>query len=813
MNTVIKALCVVLLCGVLTAAVDCRAAADPDGPGQTDRAADGAETKPSRLKKFYGFGPMEILKLEWKAGLPIVADVNGDGLNDLVVTNNPKARIDLLLQRSNFRPGEDIAVDILDEDVNDLFGRERTWRFKRFSYDLDVAATSLVVADLNGDGLDDLAFHAKDALRVALQEKPPAGPAAPGEGPRLPAWLPARKIDIRGGLSVSGALAAGDLNGDARTDLALLAGDGLFVLLQEADGALARPVKYHGGGGRPKRLYVADVDGDRRKDLVVLTGDKEFPVRVRYQSDRGRLGPELRYRLPDPRALELVRLSEATRNCFASVSQQSGRVRLSALTAEGEQAGFPVLAYPLPVTESADKRDIVAGDVDGDGLVDVVASDPGKAEFLLFRADAKAGLLAPKRFPGLSDMRRLAAGDLDGDGRDEIVALSVKEKIIAVSRLTGGRLSFPESVTVVGQPQAMELADVNGDGRSDLVYVSKELAKKDTYTLRTVFAVGRDDATPGPELVLKQLSDAPMDLRIADVDGDDRVDVMVLRPFGAGLLLVRQSGPGEFTEVTGANVHAGLVANVHPATLSLAPLGPKGSTAVLLTKKDFARAVVFDAQTGWRVVDQYGAPNERSSLAGAVACRLGAGPTPAIVTYDTAGGKLGILTRQADGTYQTEREVIVGAVSVRKILYGNFGGHSPMSILVCGAKKLVLVPVAGRRHVLRKLASFAPTIKGMRYGALAVADVNDDGLVEVVLCDQGRHHVEILSFDAAGQLVSASRFKVFEQPRREAQSSYGQGSGHEAGQPRAVRLADVTGDGKTDLILRVHDRIVVYPQD
>ena len=35
-----------------------------------------------------------------------------------------------------------------------------------------------------------------------------------------------------------------------------------------------------------------------------------------------------------------------------------------------------MLTYPLPATESADQRDMTLADVDGDGLTDVVVSDP-----------------------------------------------------------------------------------------------------------------------------------------------------------------------------------------------------------------------------------------------------------------------------------------------------------------------------------------------------------------------------------------------------------------------------------------------------
>lgn len=786
------------------------ALASPAGPDEGTSQTQPAR-KPDGLGQFYGFKAMEVLKLEWGIGLPTIVDINADGLNDLVLTNNRKARIDVLLQRKGFEPGRDISLEVIDEDVNDIFGREKTWRFKRASYDLDVAATALVVADLNADGLIDMAFSAKDALRIVLQDRPKSDQAKQqGQGPREPVWMPAVKIDITDGLASERALAAGDLNGDGKTDLALLAGDGVYKILQTEEGTLGRPEKYH-CGARPRQLDIADVNGDGRMDLVILTGEQAYPVRIRYQTPDGKLGPEVRYELPAPAAFELLTLGKEPRSYFASVSKQSGRIRLSMLAPDKRKADYPVFTYPLPAGKDADKRDIVAADVDGDGLKDVIVSDPSRAEFMLFRASAATGLTTPKRFPGLTGMGKLVAGRLGETQAESVVALSQKEKTIAITHLAKGRLVFPESVSISDEPQAMDLADIDDDGKLDLLYVARDKKAK-KYYLRSVLRLGSKGAEPGPELELTELKDKPLDLLAGDIDHDGRIDAMIIRPYGP-VLLVRQVEPGKFEQTANANIHSGLVADVSPAAISLAPLGEAGSTAVLLAKKNFARAVVFDADKGWKVVDQYQVHDSRSSLAVATAARLGETDDLAIVTYDAARGKLGILTRQQDGTYRPERQIEVGTISAKKILHGNFGGDSPFSLLLCGTGKLILMPVAGRTSLLRKVASLEPTIKKARYGALAAGDINGDGVPEILAVDQGRHHLSIISFDAKGAMVWASKFKVFESPRGAGSGSYGMGRQKRTGQPRAVRVGDVTADGKNDLILLVHDRIIIYPQD
>lgn len=779
--------------------------------------------KPSELSQYYGFGHMEILKLQWGVGTPVLCDVNKDGLNDLVLTNNRKARVDLLLQKSGqaTTQAEPDPAPLAGEDVdvNDRFGKEAAWRFKRISFPLDVEASTLALADLNHDGWLDLAYYAKGkGLYVAAQDPPAKGEKPDPKKVREPKWKPAVKIEISDGQVNDGAMAIGDLNGDGCDDVAILCGDGVSVVLQRDDGTMGKPTKYFASSERMRQVNICDVDGDKRADLVVLGSDGEYPVRVRFQSSAGQLGPEVRFEMPTPAAMSPCPLAGQARTPLLSVNARSGRVRLSALADDGNKASYPVFAYPLPAGDGAENRDVVAADVDGDGLLDVVVSDPAQAEFLLLSASAKTQLSSPKKFPGLMDMRKLCAGRIpagpkDKSQADAVVVMSPKEKIIGISRFINGRLTFPETVTIEGEPVAMDLCDLDGDGSLDLAYVGKE-KKEEKYTLRTVMAVGQKDAKPGKSVELTELKDKPLDIRCGDVDNDGRADVLVIRPYEAVLLVRRKAEGGEFEQVVRKDVQSGLLTNVFPQSLSIAPLGAKGAPAVLLAQKSFARSLVFDAAKGWKVLDQYESADPRANLVTASACKLSPkAKSTAIVAYDAARGRVAVLTEQDDRTYRTSDEIEVGQMSAKKILAGAFGGSTETSLLLCGAQKLVLMPVAAKTDLLREVVSYEPEDEKARFGEIAIGDVNSDGKPDVVLADQSRNNIEILTFNAEAKLVPATRFKVFEQPRAMERRRYDEGDASESGEPRCVLIGDVTGDGKADLVLLVHDRIVIYPQD
>ena len=59
------------------------------------------EAQDASLAEYFGFDALEIVRIDPGAGPLAVADVDGDGLNDLVAVNNFKSRIEVHRQRAN----------------------------------------------------------------------------------------------------------------------------------------------------------------------------------------------------------------------------------------------------------------------------------------------------------------------------------------------------------------------------------------------------------------------------------------------------------------------------------------------------------------------------------------------------------------------------------------------------------------------------------------------------------------------------------------------------------------------------------------
>jgi hypothetical protein len=782
---------------------------------------------PNDLSAYYGFEEIEIIKLDWGIDDLRVADFDGDGRTDIAVVNNRKARIELLVQKPALGPGERaVAVAAEDVDINQIVPLTR---FAKQSVAVSQKILSFVCGDLNSDGMQDLAFYAEPkGLYVTLQK------ASEGESDKTKTllWRSRKKINIDDGLASSNALVCADLNNDGADDLVLAGRDGVYLVVQDEDGSLAEPKKYP-TTSQTLGVTFGDLNGDGINDLILVTNDSEKVLHVRFGLASGQLGPQMRFFIERPRALKLHDIDGSGGHEVLTVEAVSGRLGCYRFSPEKEQdVDWPMLFYPLSLGKESSSRDLAAADFDGDGLVDVAVSEPGAAELILYKQVGQVGLAEPVRFPALADISSVSSGDVDGDGRPELAVISVKEKVIGLSEFDQGRLSFPRPIDVLGEPLAMALADVDHDGGVDCVYVSRDtndarflrvISNSDTsggqsMTLEQVIAYWQESGASGPAVKLEKLTSNPDGLKVVDVDQDGLEDVLIFVKYDPPIL-VRQMAIGNFEVVDSPKAQASLIKEASLSSVALGDVDGKVGDELLLAQKNFARSLLFADGKSWTIVDQYNAKspdNEISAVGAFDITGVEIQNRPAIVLLDGQKGQLQILRSADDKTYRFEKQLEVGkwnASAHLKMLSARLTGDTSESILLFDSEKFALVtaPTADNvPHLLEQRFSYETKIKDGSYGNLVIGDINGDERSDIIMVEYKRNHMEVLALDSGFEPLAAMRFKIFEQ------KSYrrGKADGGKYGvEPRQMKLADVTGDGKNDLVTVIHDRIIVYPQD
>src|SRR3954451_3306613 len=146
------------------------------------------------------------------------------------------------------------------------------------------------------------------------------------------------------------------------------------------------------------------------------------------------------------------------------------RVYVSASLPDGTLAA-PV-SYPTPGTASNRIESVAIGDITGDGRGDVVVGAAGLG--VLVYPQLATGLLGSPTVTATPHTLRVATGDLDGAAGTDLAAIGWGDDLVSVflndgHGALGGATTYPARHSGYDD---LEIADVSGDGRDDIVVMS-----------------------------------------------------------------------------------------------------------------------------------------------------------------------------------------------------------------------------------------------------------------------------------------------------------------------------------------------------
>jgi len=332
---------------------------------------------------------------------------------------------------------------------------------KPIVYNLDsIAADSVAVGDLNGDGHPDLVVTTSCADPSCIGH---VGVLLGNGDGTFQSPVSYNLIGIPG-LSI----AIGDLNGDRRPDL-VVAGDWEFaVLIGNGDGTFQSPT-YHipVSGWFTTQVSIGDVDGDGRLDLILSCGSlsQQWAMSVLLGNGDGTFQAAVMYDTGLDSVSRVVTADVNDDGYADAVVTGSGahdnRAAVSLLLANGNGTFRAAVTYHSTGNlGSASGTSVAVADVNSDGKLDLVVANSNVVGVLLGNGD---GSFQPAIVYNSGSAYSVAVVDVNGDGKLDIVATSGGKTVGVL--LGNGDGSFQPPIRFSsggGFGTSLVIADVNG---------------------------------------------------------------------------------------------------------------------------------------------------------------------------------------------------------------------------------------------------------------------------------------------------------------------------------------------------------------
>ncbi|MBX7096351.1 MAG: FG-GAP-like repeat-containing protein [Myxococcaceae bacterium] len=533
-----------------------------------------------------GLSGPEIVGAAQVDGL-LLEDLDGDGRPELVVSDFTKSGTDSIdvhrrTDAGQFKlvqsipvtwPGEIVARDWNGDGLKDLavatrYARGDAGVFLLFNQPAapgtfepptllksKAQVSSLVAADFDGDGRADLAarggfFQAKVVVFLSRADGGFSEPLPVGAG------------------SGQAELSVGDHTGDGKPDLTCISGDAVAVLVGEGDGGFVQPRSLATSAEPLVIAALADAGALAvatrlgRLEVYPRTGPATFgaPATATIPIDARGLtwgsfggpgtselavsfGRSFIHYAPQGQAwvdAGAVVAGDSFNEGLQSIDiAGTGRDALAMSTGylpNGMAMVFPGASAPWQEYGlTPGPTGLASGDVDGDGHPDLAVACSQYETIEVLRNKGDGGFTRFVQVDTDAGIAAVAVGDVDGDGRADVVGAGGRfiGELSVLRGKGGGMLAPPQLFPITQDAHALALGDLDGDGRADAVTahsagssVAVALAQADGgFGAPQVFALG-----PGVDTQSLKIGGASNALRLADVDGDGRLDVLVASP-------------------------------------------------------------------------------------------------------------------------------------------------------------------------------------------------------------------------------------------------------------------------------------------
>jgi len=339
-------------------------------------------------------------------------------------------------------------------------------------------------------------------------------------------------------------LKLGHLDGDGRLDIVAAVTFGpLYTMKGLGDGRFQLTSIMYPPPVFPGDLAIADFDGDSKGDVIAV--DRESNTVDFFRGLPGGL-LDLPVALPMPGTPSFINVADLDEDGFPDAMVVSSQFTTNVISIiYGAPVGTPFGRVDVP---REGLRNLSVVDVDGGGHLELLAAEgyPHVDEVVIFGRTGPRAYAVLRDYAGGTQTCSPVLTDTNGDGQRDIVACNPARSELAVLHGHGG-LNFGDGVEVrTVKMSGLDIGDLNGDQAPDIVTVKAgsdrvagvHLGAGDGTFLPMFSTVGPPGCC-GHEAA-----------RLVDMNGDGRLDLVGLRGFSPQLDVLPGDGLGHFASGT-----------------------------------------------------------------------------------------------------------------------------------------------------------------------------------------------------------------------------------------------------------------------
>lgn len=490
----------------------------------------------------------------------------------------------------------------------------------------------------------------------------------------------------------------------------------------------------------PPRFVLRDLNGDARPDLAFITespgGNTTHGVAVALANAEGGFAAQ-RQVAASFGLLSLVDL-------LADDFNGDGKPDLAALARgfDSSQAIFVAnegnggFAPPVVSLIAMNATRFAAGDFNGDARPDLafVGGTSGARTGVLLNNGAGAFATTGTTALGQSIFGgHLAVGDFNDDGWSDVAVVDGFQNLYVLFGNGAGSLGAPILNQVINGSRHLVVGDFNGDGRADLLIVAGAAR----------LYVGNGNGRFGPPTDLA-LGTRISDLSVADINRDEALDLVAANVDGVTIRL----GAG------GASFQA-------PVSYSNGTINDGSSFYTALTVGDYNG-------DGWADIYNFGLIGSDTSRTSAHSGDVG----------------LTLLLAAGEGEFRASRnftparfEILLGAA------VGDLDGDGGPDLVAINNTRVLVLRGNGR-------GEFAPSVDygaGTWPRAVQLADFNSDGMLDIIVANEGSSNLTLLTNNGRGQFPLSSQIAA-------------------GANSRVLGVGDFNGDNLPDLVIKSQTR-------